>query len=551
LSLDKTANGLCRLFRDTPFPNIQLLAGGNPDERLHALSAIECDLLVVPGGLGDIVFVVEQLSKIGKPVIYVPGIEESLGRDIGSVSSVGREAARDTQVFVLDREAAVLDGVRFLGATFWTSPEQFAGVRFREWFASTTEELRGIRSDNWWDNASNVETATAICIANEWPVPTDVTRVTDGVHPIVAMIENRRAMTWLSSELTKEFAGPTIVVTHYAPTRARPGNNSAADCDARVRSLLHHRCYSVDIWLHGHSHVTRDIAVEGVRIFGGFARAEAEMEIGEIMYLRKLERAAGKSGRKQKLPVRAPILSPTLRLAEGLQTPLHLQAEPLLAEMRKSQAAVEAIVPHTMARSATLRRCVSRTIHAEVQMFKDAASVAREIERALYPPANNLEAAIISTRSDYDVPVGYPSKESKETRFDYYGLVSEMGNHIEWLRELPAQAVSTLARWAQRTYAILRDIEEHGAEARVVAPPVQALRFAKLSAVIEVQVKASEEGFADKCDTLRQAFARDNDWPFLVRLTCVETFDAIADRLLSLQDMRVVAKDMVAIASVA
>ncbi|MFL9914702.1 hypothetical protein PQR75_04660 [Paraburkholderia fungorum] len=51
----KAQSVLCPLFRDTPFPLIQLLAGGNPDERFHALESINADILVVPGGLGDIV----------------------------------------------------------------------------------------------------------------------------------------------------------------------------------------------------------------------------------------------------------------------------------------------------------------------------------------------------------------------------------------------------------------------------------------------------------------------------------------------------------------
>lgn len=549
MSLDKTANGLWRLFRDTPFPNIQLLAGGNPDERLHALTAIECDLLVVPGGLGDIVAGVAELSKIGKPVIYVPGVEESLGRDIGNVASAGREAACGTRVHVLDREAVVLDGIRIIGATLWTSPEQ-AGIAPSEWFVATAEELSGIRSGDWWCDASNVEMANAICLANDWTVPTKATGAADGVHPIVTMVENRRAMTWLSAELAKEFAGPTIVATHHAPARTRPWSGNPEECGRRIRSLLRHHRYSVDVWLHGHSHVPKDTVVEGVRILGGFARAEAEMDVGEIMYLRKLERTAAKTGKKQKLPVRPPILSPTIRLEDGLQATLRVQVAPLVEKMRETQKAVDAIIPHTMARSTTLRLCVSRTIHAEAQRFEDAASAAEKLEIALYPPASNIDSALIAIRASYDVPLGYPSRDSKETRFDYYALVSKMENHIEWLRDLPNQAVSTLARWSQQAYAILRAIEGYGVEARAVAPSVQALRFTKMSEAIKIQVKACEADFASERDALRRDYIHDNDWPFFLGLTYVESFDDTAGRLLSLQDMKVVSQDVVAVALV-
>jgi hypothetical protein len=78
------------------------------------------------------------------------------------------------------------------------------------------------------------------------------------------------------------------------------------------------------------------------------------MDIGEMLYARKLERAAAKGGRgMQRPPERPPIPSPVLHLEQGLVTPLSIIVGPLLAEMRRVEADVEAIVPHTMARSAT------------------------------------------------------------------------------------------------------------------------------------------------------------------------------------------------------
>jgi predicted MPP superfamily phosphohydrolase len=59
-------------------------------------------------------------APIGKPVIYVPGNHEFYGGEIEHRIRVGKEAAAGTNVRLLDRDVAVIDGVRFVGAILWT-----------------------------------------------------------------------------------------------------------------------------------------------------------------------------------------------------------------------------------------------------------------------------------------------------------------------------------------------------------------------------------------------------------------------------------------------
>jgi hypothetical protein len=536
---NKARTGLWPLFRDTPFPLIQLLAGGNPDERFHAMDSVTADILVVPGGLGVIVSAVECLSKLGRPVVYVPGVQEYRGRDITDVVELGREAARDTQVHVLDRGSVVLDGVRFLGMTMWSSPE---GSRLltNEWYSSANEELKDIRNGRWWLESTDKELASALCVANNWPVPSEQARAAEQrLHPVISLCENRRALVWLSQVMDKEFSGPTVVVTHFEPLpRVRHGSTVERDSN-RIRSLLKQHPNAADLWLHGHSDTPGDQVVEAVRVFGGFSTVESTMDIGEFLQAKAHQRNAAKGRRsKTPAPARAPILSPVLRVERGLIAPLSLIIEPLVTEMRRIEKDVTAILPHTMARSATLRMCVCRTIHSEVQLFKRAADVAYFLEREIYPPKSNLEAAIMSAGADYEPPLGYPSKDSKEIRFDYYGLVEKMGRHIEWLDELPARAIWTLERWVTRAYDILHNLEERGVDARVVGPPVQALRYAKLSDVIDVNVRVSEQDFDEEVATLRRRFSRDAEWPFFLHITRVDGFSESKGRLVALSQIQ-------------
>ncbi|MFL9914703.1 hypothetical protein PQR75_04665 [Paraburkholderia fungorum] len=439
----------------------------------------------------------------------------------------------------MERRSIVLDGVRFLCAAMWSSPE---GSRLSadDWYSRASAELKDIRNGCWWLDSTNKEYASALSVANGWAVPSEEARAADhGIHPVTTLCENRRALAWLSQEMAKEFSGPTVTVTHFEPL-PQVGHGSTAGHDSnRVRSLLKQHPNATDLWLHGHSNTPSDLVVEAVRVFGGFSTVESTMDIGEFLQAKIHQRNVAK-GHRSKTPAlaRAPISSPVLRIEDGLISPLSSIVKPLVTEMRRIEKDVTAILPHTMARSATLRMCVCRTIHSEVQSFKRAAHVAYLLERELYPTESNLEAAVMSARADYEPPLGYPSKDSKEIRFDYYGLVEKMGRHIEWLDELPDRAIWTLGRWVTRAYDILHDLDERGVDACVVAPPVQALRYAGLSDVIQVQLRVNEQDFDEDVATLRRRFSRDTEWPFFLHITRVDNFSWGKKRVIALSQIQ-------------
>ena len=76
-----------------------------------------------------------------------------------------------------------------------------------------------------------------------------------------------------------------------------------------------------------------------------------------------------------------------------------------------------------------------------------------------------------------------------------------------------------------------------------MAPPLQALRFAKLCGSIDVRVKVDEQAFEAELAMLKQLFRHDNDWPFFVRVTRVDEFVADNERLLELSQVREVVSD--------
>ncbi|MFM0492017.1 metallophosphoesterase family protein [Paraburkholderia graminis] len=535
MTLDNPAGSTWKLFRDQPFPRVQLLGGGNPEERVRALDSVrECDVLVVPGGLPDIVEAVTALSRLDMPVLYVAGLDECRGRDLSQVVAAGKHAAADTAVYVLDRDTVVLDGVRYLGCTFWSSPES-AGLGARDWAREVDPMLAQVGTAAWLSDGMNAEQASAIAFANQWaPVMGDSNASADSARRALALIENRRAIAWLDNELHQRFEGPTVVVTHFAPELRQRLAGTAGAIQSRVRSLLREHRGAVDLWLHGNTETTTDVAIQGTRVFGGFADEDASMDVGDLLDRALSAVATAKGRRKQVHAEPKRILSPVIRFEDGLRAPLSKEAASIVEDMRQVQRSVDAIVPHTMTRSSTLRMCVRRTIHDEMQLFAKAACAAAELERQIFQPTNNLQSLLLTTRTDYAVPPGYPSKDSQDSGFDYYELLNRMDAHIDSVRGLAGQAAWTLGQWAKRAGAILRELDARGIEARVVAPPVQAIRMPTLCEHIEIHARCKEKEVEQVREHLRGRFTRDEEWPFVTRLTRVAQFSEDGPRLLDL-----------------
>lgn len=512
-----------------------MLGGGNPEERVRALDSVgKCDVLVVPGGLPDIVRAVSTLSTLGMPVLYVAGLDECRGQDWSQVVASGKQATSGTAVHVLDRDAVVLDGVRYLGCTFWSSPES-AGLSARDWTHDVDLMFSEVDTARWLSDDTNAGQASAIAFTYQWEsVIGDSKASADSARRAFALIENRRAIAWLANELQQRFEGPTVVVTHFAPElRTRiPGAGGAVQ--SGVRALLRQYSGAVDLWLHGGAGTTTDVAMEGTRVFGGFADEDAALDFSELLD-KALSAATTGQGRRKRMPSELkPILSPVISFEDGLGPPLSSQAASIVEKMKQAHKNVDAIVPHTMTRSSTLRMCVRRTIHDEMQLFTRAVSEAAELERQIYQPTNHLQSLLVTTRTDYAVPPGYPAKDSGDTNFEYYRVLNRMEAHIDTVRALAGQAAQTLSQWAKRAGAILRELRTLGIEARAVAPPVQAIRMPKVCEFVEVCVQCEAVEVEQLAQRFRETFKRDEECPFTTRLTAVAEFQQDGPRLLDL-----------------
>lgn len=209
-------------------------------------TAPEADALVLAGDLEtDPIRLAWQLrrvrAQVATPIILVLGNHEFYGHDFPGMLARYRQALHDIpHVHLLEREVLTLAGVRFVGATLWTD---FAGGRH-----------------------------TRACELEM----TDFRVITDSVtgQPITAariIRAHKESWEWLTCTLAEDVGGPTVVVTHHAPSfRSNPprfaGSAIAGGfCSDKDEVLQALPCPPV-AWIHGHLHDPADYAIGATRI---------------------------------------------------------------------------------------------------------------------------------------------------------------------------------------------------------------------------------------------------------------------------------------------
>lgn len=238
----------------------------NPDFVPHP--APDADLLILAGDIGAgpetplaqygaedwcLTRFSPRLGHWPVPVLYVPGNHEYDGRDFDDCHAHLRELVERLGIQWLEREVLVLDGVRFVGTTLWSDfdalsdrPAHVPGamtynlkMREKAFRAANyyLEKSRTLRDDVLFDAAAMRE-------------------------------EGLRCQRWLRAALATPFAGPTVVVTHFAPSllsqdpRYGLAPGTAGFCNA-MDDLLP----AANLWLHGHLHCRNDYRVGHCRVF--------------------------------------------------------------------------------------------------------------------------------------------------------------------------------------------------------------------------------------------------------------------------------------------
>jgi len=229
--------------------DLHLGQGGCPPPRNDA------DLVVLAGDVARPGPAIEWATQLGKPVLYVPGNHEFYGNSLDATLRALHRHAAGTPVRVLDDDEAVIGGVRFLGTTLWTDFGLLGEGQGRA--TAEAEALRFMR------DFSRIFTDDAL---QRTFTPGD------------AAARFQRHAAWLMQRLAQPFPGPTVVISHHAPSRSSihprfAGSPVNACFVSDAEQLL--GAGRVQLWVHGHTHDSFDYRVDGTRVVcnpRGYAR---------------------------------------------------------------------------------------------------------------------------------------------------------------------------------------------------------------------------------------------------------------------------------------
>jgi predicted phosphodiesterase len=220
-----------------------------------ALPGSDADVVILAGDIARPEQAIEWASSLAKPVLYVPGNHEFYGASIPGTLARLRQLCAGTKVQLLDRDEVQIGSVRFFGATLWTDFQLYGDGEGRA--SAVAAGLRFMRDFQ----RIHVDEAQ-----------------TELFTPSHSAELFARDAAWLAGKLAEPHPGPTVVITHHAPSPrsvhprfAGSPLNACFVSDAEYLLAGGH----APLWIHGHTHDSFDYVVNGTRVVcnpRGYAR---------------------------------------------------------------------------------------------------------------------------------------------------------------------------------------------------------------------------------------------------------------------------------------
>jgi Icc-related predicted phosphoesterase len=188
-----------------------------------------------------------ELAGWPTPVLFVPGNHEYDGLDFDQTHTELRAVCERLGIVWLERSQWHWRGVRFLGATLWSDydaladdPDPAVRERLRQKAFRAANfylaKMGGQRGGRLFDAAAMREEAL-------------------------------RSQDWLGQALSQPHDGPTVVVTHFAPSlRSADPRYGLTPGTAGFCNALDDWLPQATLWLHGHLHCPHDYRVGGCRV---------------------------------------------------------------------------------------------------------------------------------------------------------------------------------------------------------------------------------------------------------------------------------------------
>lgn len=220
--------------------DLHLSRGGMP------IPDTAADIVILAGDIARPQDAIDWAKGFKQPVLYVPGNHEFYGNSLSATLQQLRALTVGTAIHILDNNEITLHGIRFLGSTLWGDFNLYGTGAAR---------------------------TTAIMQAKK--LIYDFSRIQSDANPGTAFSPLEfetlfaRNRQWLKQKLDEAVNGPTVVITHHAPSQASihprfEGSPINACFVSNSDDLLD--ANKVALWIHGHTHDGFDYEVNGTRV---------------------------------------------------------------------------------------------------------------------------------------------------------------------------------------------------------------------------------------------------------------------------------------------
>jgi predicted phosphodiesterase len=191
------------------------------------------------------------------PVLFVPGNHEYDNLDFDATHARLRATCERLGITWLEREVLVIGGVRFVGTTLWTDFDALA--------AQAPDTTRALKQRHKAFRAADFYLPKTQAMRRGQPL------LAEGWREL-----GLESQAWLRDALAQPFDGPTVVVTHFAPSlRSADPRYGLTPGTAGFCNALDDLLPRAQLWLHGHLHCPQDYLAEGCRVVAnplGYAR---------------------------------------------------------------------------------------------------------------------------------------------------------------------------------------------------------------------------------------------------------------------------------------
>ena len=227
---------------------IRVLSDLHREFEARRLPDVDCDIVVLAGdidlGSAGVRWAIDRFGAT--PVAYVMGNHECYGHWHPELFDEVRATARGSNVHVLETDALVLDGVRLLGTTLWTDFALFGPARQAGAARAAGEGMADYGQIGCRDN-----------------------RPYQRLLPENTYAAHKASRAWIEAQLARAHDGPTVVITHHAPSLLSVPSQYRKDvlsaAFASDLSRLVERS-GASLWVHGHCHGATDHRVGETRV---------------------------------------------------------------------------------------------------------------------------------------------------------------------------------------------------------------------------------------------------------------------------------------------